>query len=195
MTMKRVCVFCGASTGARPAYRDAAEALGRAIASRGLGLVYGGGAIGLMGVVAEAALAAGAPVTGIIPHGLLAREAGKRDGIELRVVATMHERKAMMAELADGFAVLPGGYGTLEEVVEVLTWLQLGIHRKPACFVDVEGYWSRQAAMFDHMVAEGFLQPTTRALARIAPDPEAALDSLAGFEAPPVPRWLLPGEQ
>jgi uncharacterized protein (TIGR00730 family) len=193
--MKRVCVFCGASTGNRPAYRAAAETLGREIAARGLGLVYGGGAVGLMGVVADAALDAGAEVIGIIPHGLLAREAGKRNGIELRVVATMHERKAMMAELSDGFAVLPGGFGTLEEVVEVLTWLQLGIHRKPACFIDIEAYWSRQMAMFDHMAEEGFLQPTTRALARFAPDPGGALDSLAGFEPPTVPRWLLPGEK
>ncbi|HEY4253505.1 MAG TPA: TIGR00730 family Rossman fold protein [Roseomonas sp.] len=193
--MKRVCVFCGASIGNNPAYRAAAEALGREIGKRGLGLVYGGGAIGMMGVVADAALDAGAEVIGIIPHGLLAREAGKRDGIELRVVATMHERKAMMAELTDAFAVLPGGFGTLEEVVEVLTWLQLGIHRKPATFIDTEGYWSRQMAMFDHMVAEGFLRPETRALARIAPDPAAALDSYASFEPPAVPRWLLPGEQ
>lgn len=193
--MKRVCVFCGASPGARPDYAAAAEALGRAIAARGLGLVYGGGEVGLMGVVSRAALAAGAPVTGIIPHGLVMREAGGRDLPDLRIVGSMHERKAMMAEMSDGFVVLPGGYGTLEEAVEALTWLQLGIHRKGVVFVDTLGFWSRQMAAMDHMVAEGFLKPETRAMAMLAPDPAAALDALAGFTAPDVPRWLLPGEK
>ncbi|MBP0462431.1 TIGR00730 family Rossman fold protein [Roseomonas sp. PWR1] len=192
--MRRVCVFCGSAAGARPEYAAAAEALGRAIAARGLGLVFGGGAVGLMGIVSRAALAAGAPVTGIIPHGLVMREAGNRDLPDLRVVASMHERKAMMAEMSDGFLVLPGGYGTLEEVVEALTWLQLGIHRKGVAFVDTLGFWSRQMAMLDHMVAEGFLKPEMRRMAMIAPDAEGALDALAGFAAPDVPRWLVPGE-
>lgn len=192
--MRRVCVFCGSAAGLRPDYAAAAEALGRAIAARGLGLVYGGGAVGLMGVVSRAALAAGAPVTGIIPHGLVMREAGDRDLPDLRIVASMHERKAMMAGMSDGFVVLPGGYGTLEEAVEALTWLQLGIHRKGVAFVDTLGFWSRQMGMLDHMVAEGFLRPETRATAMVAPTPEAALDALAGFAAPETPRWLLPGE-
>ncbi len=193
--MKRVCVFCGSAAGARPDYAEAAEALGRAIAARGWGLVFGGGAVGLMGVVSRAALGAGAPVTGIIPHGLVMREAGNRDLPDLRVVGSMHERKAMMAEMSDGFVVLPGGYGTLEEAVEALTWLQLGIHRKGVVFVDTLGYWSRQMTMLDHMVAEGFLRPETRAMAMLAAGPEAALDALEGFAAPDVPRWLTAGEK
>jgi uncharacterized protein (TIGR00730 family) len=193
--MRRVCVFCGSAAGARPDYAAAAEELGRAIAARGLGLVFGGGAVGLMGVVSRAARAAGAPVTGIIPHGLLVREAACRDLADLRVVATMHERKAMMAAMADGFIALPGGYGTLEEAVEALTWLQLGIHRKGVVFLDTLGYWARQMEMLDHMVAEGFLSPDMRALAMLAPDPEAALDALERFTPPETPRWLTPGEE
>jgi uncharacterized protein (TIGR00730 family) len=193
--MRRVCVFCGSSTGARPEYAAAAEALGRAIAARGMGLVFGGGAVGLMGIVSRAALAAGAPVTGIIPHGLVMREAGNGELEDLRVVASMHERKALMAELSDGFVVLPGGFGTLEEVVEALTWLQLGIHGKGVVFVDTLGYWQKQMSMFDHMAAEGFLRPGLRGLAATAPDPESALDVLDRFVPPEVPRWLLPGEQ
>lgn len=192
--MRRVCVFCGSAVGARPEYAQAAEAFGRAIAARGLGLVFGGGAVGLMGIVSRAALAAGAEVTGIIPHGLVMREAGNRDLPDLRVVASMHERKAMMAEMSDGFAVLPGGYGTLEEAVEALTWLQLGIHRKGVVFVDTLGFWSRQMEMLDHMVAEGLLKPDMRPMAMIAPDGAAALDALEAFAAPDVPRWLRPGE-
>ena len=143
---------------------------------------------------ARAALAAGAPVTGIIPHGLVSREAGNGDVADLRIVASMHERKAMMAELSDGFLVLPGGYGTLEEAVEALTWLQLGIHRKPVVFIDTLGYWRPLMAMLDHMAAEGLLKPDMRPMAMIAPDPEAALDALVGFTPPEVPRWLLPDE-
>lgn len=192
--MRRVCVFCGSAAGARPEYAAAAEALGRAIAARGLGLVFGGGAVGLMGIVSRAALAAGAEVTGIIPHGLVMREAGNRDLPDLRVVASMHERKAMMAEMSDGFVVLPGGYGTLEEAVEALTWLQLGIQRKGVVFVDTLGFWQRQMAMFDHMMAEGLLRPEMRPMAMLAPDAEAALDALESFVPLDVPRWLMPGE-
>jgi uncharacterized protein (TIGR00730 family) len=192
--MRRVCVFCGSAAGARPDYAREAEALGRAIAARGMGLVFGGGAVGLMGIVARAAQAAGAPVTGIIPHGLVAREAGARDLADLRIVDSMHERKALMAELSDGFVVLPGGFGTLEEAIESLTWLQLGIHRKGVVFVNTLGFWSRQMAMLDHMVAEGLLRADMRPMAMLAPDAEAALDALAAFVPPEVPRWLRPGE-
>ncbi|MBR0651321.1 TIGR00730 family Rossman fold protein [Roseomonas terrae] len=192
--MRRVCVFCASSMGSRPDYAEAAEALGRAIAKRGLGLVYGGGAVGLMGVVSRAVIAAGGEVIGIIPHGLVVREAGSRDLMDLRVVGSMHERKAMMAELSDGFVVLPGGYGTLEEAVEALTWLQLGIHGKGVVFVDTLGFWQKQMAMLDHMTEEGLLKADMRAMALLAPDPEAALDRLATFTPPVVPRWLLPGE-
>jgi uncharacterized protein (TIGR00730 family) len=188
--MRRVCVFCGSAAGRRADYREAAAALGRALAGRGLGLVYGGGAVGLMGVVAEAAMAAGGEVIGVIPAGLMRREVGLRSVPDLRVVDSMHERKAMMAELADGFVALPGGYGTLEEAVETLTWLQLGIHGKGLVFLDVAGYWTRLAALFDQMVEEGFLSVENRALALTAETPEAALDALAAFRPPPVARWL-----
>jgi uncharacterized protein (TIGR00730 family) len=188
--MRRVCVFCGSAAGNRPDYREAAAALGRVVAGRGLGLVYGGGAVGLMGVVAEAAMAADGEVIGIIPAGLLRREVGLRSVPDLRVVDTMHERNAMMADLADGFVALPGGYGTLEEAVETLTWLQLGIHAKGLVFLDVAGYWTRLAALFDQMVEEGFLSARNRRLALRAETPGAALDALAAFRAPPTPRWL-----
>ncbi|HYF07856.1 MAG TPA: TIGR00730 family Rossman fold protein [Acetobacteraceae bacterium] len=192
--MRRVCVFCGARTGARPEYEAAAIATGREIASRGLGLVYGGGAIGLMGAVARGAREAGGEVIGIIPHGLVAREAASRDLPDLRIVSSMHERKALMAEMSDGFLALPGGHGTLEEAVETLTWLQLGIHGKGIVFVDIAGYWSRLMAMFDHMVAEGFLRPPMRDIALLAPDAASALDRLAAFTPPDVPRWMTPDE-
>ena len=192
--MKRVCVFCGANAGIGAAYEAGALATGRALAARGIGLVYGGGAIGLMSAVARGVREAGGTVTGIIPFGLVAREAALSDLPDLRIVASMHERKALMAELSDGFLVLPGGYGTLEEAVETLTWLQLGIHRKGIVFVDIAGFWSRQMAVFDHMMAEGFLRPEMRALATLAPDAESALDMLAGLRAPDVPRWLTPDQ-
>ncbi|MCA3272186.1 MAG: TIGR00730 family Rossman fold protein [Roseomonas sp.] len=192
--MRRVCVFAGSAAGARPEYAAAASALGREIAARGLGLVYGGGGVGLMGAVSAAAQDAGAEVIGIIPHGLVAREAGAKQLKNMRVVASMHERKALMAELSDGFIVLPGGYGSLEEAVETLTWLQLGIQRKGIVFVDTLGYWQKLMAALDHMVAEGFVRAEMRAAAMLAPDGAAALDAFARFTPPDVPRWLKPGE-
>ena len=188
--MERVCVFCGASPGNRPEYAEAARALGRALAARGLGLVYGGGKVGLMGVVADAALAAGAEVDGVIPEALMDRELGHGSVTRLHVVRSMHERKAMMAEMADGFVVLPGGFGTLEEAAEILTWSQLGLHRAGLVFLDVAGYWSRMAESFDIMVAEGFLRPDHRLLAMRAGTVEQALDMLAGFRPPAVTRWI-----
>jgi len=192
-TLRRVCVFCGSTVGTRPAYADAARAFGREVAARGIGLVYGGGAVGLMGIAADAALAAGAEVIGVIPYGLLRREVGHGGGVEMHVVDTMHERKAKMAELSDGFVVLPGGYGTLEEAVEALTWAQLGIQDKGVAFLDVEGYWAPFMAALDHMTAEGFVRPPHRPLAVLAPTPGAALDALAAHEPPPgTQAWLRP---
>lgn len=188
--MKRVCVFCGSSPGADPAYAAAATALGQAIAARGLGLVYGGGKIGLMGTVADAAIQAGAEVIGVIPEGLLRKELGHGALTELRVVKSMHERKAMMASLSDGFIVLPGGFGTLEEAVEILTWTQLGLQKAGLVFLDVQGFWSGLAGVFDQMVAQGFVRPHHRRLAPCAPTPEAALDLLAGFEPPAETVWI-----
>jgi uncharacterized protein (TIGR00730 family) len=190
---KRVCVFCGSAVGNRPAYAEAARALGREVAARGLGLVYGGGAVGLMGIAADAALQAGAEVIGVIPYGLLKREVGHGGGVEMHIVDTMHERKAKMAELSDGFIVLPGGYGTLEEAVEALTWAQLGIQGKGVVFLDVEDYWQPFLGALDHMAAEGFVRPSHRPLAMQAATPGAALDALAGFAPPPGTQvWLRP---
>jgi uncharacterized protein (TIGR00730 family) len=191
--LRRVCVFCGSAVGSRPAYAEAARALGREVAARGLGLVYGGGAVGLMGIAADAALQAGAEVIGVIPYGLLKREVGHGGGVEMHIVDTMHERKAKMAELSDGFIVLPGGYGTLEEAVEALTWAQLGIQDKGVVFLDVEGYWQPFLGALDHMAVEGFVRPAHRPLAMCAATPGGAIDALAGYAPPPGTQvWLRP---
>ncbi len=192
-SLRRVCVFCGSSLGARPAYAEAASAFGTEVARRGLGLVYGGGAVGLMGVAADAALAGGAEVIGIIPYGLQVREVAHRGGVQMHVVDTMHERKAMMNELSDGFVVLPGGYGTLEEAVEALTWAQLGIQHKGVVFLDVEGYWGPFMSALDHMAKESFIRPAHRPLAMLAKTPAEALDRLTAFAPPPgTQAWLRP---
>ena len=193
--MERICVFCGASAGARPAYAAAARDLGEAIAARGLGLVYGGGKVGLMGAVADAALSAGAAVDGVIPEALMERELGHGSVTQLHVVSSMHERKALMAELSDGFVVLPGGFGTLEEAAEALTWGQLGFQQKGVVFLDVEGYWSRLCASFDFMAEEGFVHPEHRLLAMRADTPDQALDMLASFRPPAVTRWIERADQ
>jgi uncharacterized protein (TIGR00730 family) len=190
MAVKRVCVFCGSSRGARPAYQEAAVAMGKALARRGLGLVYGGGHVGLMGAVADAAMEGGAPAIGVIPRGLQVREVGHRGLTELRVVGSMHERKAAMAEQADAFVALPGGMGTLEETAEVLTWAQLGIHEKPVGLLDVEGYFAPLVSFLDHAVAEGFLRTEHRALLLVEREPDALLDRLAEWRPPGLPRWL-----
>jgi uncharacterized protein (TIGR00730 family) len=188
--MKGVCVFCGANSGNRPDYAGAARDLGHAIAARGLNLVYGGGKVGLMGVVADAALEGGARVDGVIPEHLIQRELGHGSVTQLHVVTSMHERKALMAELSDGFIVLPGGFGTLEEAFEVLTWGQLGLHRKGVVFLDVDGFWSRLFDMIRGMEAEGFVRPEHGMIAMRAETPEQALDILANYRAPEVTRWI-----
>jgi uncharacterized protein (TIGR00730 family) len=193
--MRRVCVFCGSSHGASPVYTEAARDLGRRIARRGMGLVYGGGKVGLMGEVADAALAAGGEVIGVIPHALDAREVGHKGLTELRVVDSMHERKAQMADLSDGFLALPGGIGTLEELFEVWTWGQLGLHAKPCALLDVAGYYSPLLAFLDHTVNEGFLREAHRAVLLVDADPEALLDRMAGFTPPRVEKWMDRGER
>src|SRR5919199_3791597 len=177
--MRRVCVFCGSSPGADPAYAAAARRLAEVLVRRGIGLVYGGGSVGLMGVLADAALAAGGEVTGVIPRALQAREVGHAALPDLRVVETMHERKALMAELADGFVALPGGLGTLEEFFEVWTWAQLGIHAKPCGVLNVGGYFDPLLAFLDHAVAEGFVRDAYRAMLLVAAEPAPLLDRLA----------------
>lgn len=193
--MKRICVFCGSSSGTRPVYRSAAQALGRSLAEQGLELVYGGGNVGLMGTVADACLAAGGQVIGIIPQALMGKEvAGRhlehRQLTRLEVVDSMHTRKARMAELADGFIALPGGFGTFEEFCEIITWGQLGFHTKPCGLLNVEGYYDALLGLFDHAVAEGFLRQENRQLVLTAQEPDALLAAMGRYEAEPVTKWI-----
>jgi uncharacterized protein (TIGR00730 family) len=192
MTMiRRICVFCGSSCGTNPAYRRAAEELGQLLAKRNIGLVYGGGCIGLMGALADAALAAGGEVIGVIPDSLMRREVGHRGVTKLHVVETMHQRKAMMADLADAFIALPGGYGTLEEFCEIVTWSQLGIQQKPCGLLNVERYWEGLLAMLEHSVSEGFLRPENRDLVMVTSTPQDMLERLLEWEPPlQVEKWL-----
>ncbi len=187
--LRRVCVYCGSSEGARPAYRRAAEALATTLAQRGIGVVYGGASVGLMGAVADAALLAGGEVVGVMPQSLVDREIA-HPGIDLRIVATMHERKALMADLADAFVALPGGAGTLDELFEIYTWAQLGMHAKPCALLDVEGYWSGLTRFLDHATGEGFLRAAHREMLLTAPDPDALLAAFAAYEAPQLPKWV-----
>jgi uncharacterized protein (TIGR00730 family) len=189
--MRRVCVYCGSSPGRDPAYREAAVALVVELAKRGLGVVYGGAHVGLMGVVADTALEAGAEVIGVIPQGLVDREIAHTGLTDLRIVGSMHERKAQMAELADAFVALPGGLGTLEELFEVATWSQLGLHRKPCGLLNVLGYYDGLAAMLDHAVAERFLRAENRAILIVEPEPAAMVDALAAWKPPAgLEKWL-----
>jgi uncharacterized protein (TIGR00730 family) len=188
--MQSVCVFCGSSQGANPVYRDAATALGRVIARRKLRLVYGGGNVGLMGVIADAALAAGGEVVGVIPRSLETRELAHRSLTELIVVETMHDRKARMADLSDGFVALPGGFGTFEEFCEVLTWTQLGIQAKPCGLLNVNDYYDPLLALFDRAVAEGFLKPKNRALVLTNTTATGLLDQLAAWVPVRTEKWL-----
>ena len=184
--LKSVCVFCGANAGNRPLLADTARAMGEALARRGVTLVFGGGRVGLMGAVSAAARAAGGRVVGVIPAALqkkeLAYEGGDLD--ELIVVRSMHERKARMAELADGFIALPGGYGTFEEICEMITWAQLGIHRKPCGVVNVDGYFDGLLTQFDRAVAEGLLKAPHRGLVVAAPDADTLLDTMTAWTPP-----------
>jgi uncharacterized protein (TIGR00730 family) len=188
--MNRVCVFCGSSTGARAEYTQAAAETGELIARRGLGLVYGGGHVGLMGVAADAALRAGGAVLGVITQALRDREVAHTGLTELHVVRTMHERKALMAALSDAFLVLPGGIGTLEEFFEVWTWGQLGEHAKPVGLVNADGYYDGLIGFLDTMRAEGFLKPKHREMLIVGDSPAAVLDGFARYEPPAVGKWI-----
>lgn len=185
-----ICVFAGSSPGARGAYAKAARALGEELVSRGLDLVYGGSKVGLMGVVADAVLEGGGRVTGVIPKALVAKEVAHEGLTELRVVASMHERKALMAELAGGFIALPGGMGTLEELLEILTWSQLGFHGKPSGLLNAEGYYDGLVEFFDHLVRERFVKEAHRAMALVEADPGLLLDAMSAYVPPRVAKWL-----
>jgi len=189
-----VCVFCGSSTGRNPSYHRLADRLGRTLAQRGLGVVFGGGRVGLMGALADGALAAGGEVIGVIPQALMDREIGHRGLTELRIVGSMHERKAVMAELADGFIALPGGIGTLEELFEVWTWAQLGLHAKPCGLLDSDGFFGPLVGFLDHLVLTGFVQPQYRAMLHTAESPDDLLAAFAAYQAPLVARWVGPAE-
>lgn len=188
--MRRVCVFCGSSPGSDPAYLEAARTLGTALGRRGLGLVYGGASVGLMGAMADAALAAGAHATGVIPSSMVAREIAHPSLHDLRVVATMHERKALMADLADAFVALPGGIGTLDETFEILTWAQLGLHGKPLGFLNVAGFYDPLLAFLEHVVTARFIRAEHRGLFVVGDTADALLDGLARHTAPAVEKWL-----
>ncbi|HYN91491.1 MAG TPA: TIGR00730 family Rossman fold protein [Thermoleophilaceae bacterium] len=189
--MKRICVFCGASPGARPEYAAATAELARLLVADGIGVVYGGGGVGLMGALADAVLAEGGEIVGVIPQALVDKEIAHRDVSDMRVVGSMHERKALMAELSDAFVALPGGLGTLEELFEVYTWAQLGLHRKPCALLDVEGYYAGIARFLAHAVEERFVREEHRAMLMVERDPRALIDRLRGFEPDTaLPKWI-----
>jgi len=188
--MRRICIYAGSNFGSEPAYANAVRDLATLLAERGIGLVYGGGKVGLMGVLADTALAAGGEVIGVMPRALIDREIGHAGLTDLRVVDSMHERKALMAELSDAFVAAPGGIGTLEELIEVYTWSQLGLHEKPCGVLNVRGYYDGLAAFLDHAVDEGFLRTEHRAVLSVADEPAALLERLAAYTPPAVEKWV-----
>jgi uncharacterized protein (TIGR00730 family) len=188
--MRRLCVFCGSSPGINPQYAELADRLGGLLVRRGLGLVYGGGNVGLMGVLADAVLKAGGHVTGVIPQSLVDREVAHAGLSDLRIVNSMHERKALMADLADGFIALPGGLGTLEEFCEILTWAQLGLHQKPCGLINVAGYFDHLMAFLDHAVRERFLRPEHCRMLLVEADPESLLDGFTAYQPLRLEKWI-----
>ncbi|CTQ42896.1 MULTISPECIES: TIGR00730 family Rossman fold protein [Stappiaceae] len=188
--MKSICVFCGSSYGALEAYADIARETGRAIAEQGYTLVYGGAKVGLMGTVADAALAAGGKVIGVLPRSLQDKEIGHEGLSELHLVDSMHERKAMMADLSDAFIALPGGVGTLEEIFEVWTWGQLGYHKKPCGFLNAEGYYDHLIAFLDHQTEQGFTKQVMRDMAQIASSPLDMIRQFENYTPPSAPKWI-----
>lgn len=187
---KRLCVYCGSSTGSDPVYRQAAEALGDALAVGGYGLVYGGASKGLMGVIADRVLARGGEVIGVIPQSLKDKEIAHTGLSQLHVVDSMHDRKSMMAVLSDGFIAMPGGTGTLEEIIETLTWGQLQFHDKACGLLNVGGYFDHLLAFLDHAMSQQFLRPAHRAMLQVAERPDELLLRLADYAAPRVPKWV-----
>lgn len=190
LPMRTLCIFCGSASGITPAYAAAARLLGTTLAERGIGIVYGGASVGLMGIVADAALAAGGQVIGVIPRTLFEREVGHPGITRLEVVETMHERKARMAALSDGFIAMPGGIGTFEELFEVWTWGQLGIHRKPCALLNAGGFYTPMIAFLDHAVAEGFIKPEARGMLLVEQEVPALLVALDGYVGVAVPQVL-----
>ena len=188
--MRDICVFCGSQSGTDPRYREAAVELGNLLAEQGHGLVYGGGHIGLMGKIADAVMAAGGTVTGVIPKPMTEREIAHETVTRLHVVSSMHERKALMASLSDAFIAMPGGFGTFEELFEVIAWAQLGIHRKPIGLLNVAGFFDGWKVFVEHAIAEGFIKTKYRGLFVSADNPPALLEALKSHQSPPTRRWL-----
>ncbi|WP_214730037.1 TIGR00730 family Rossman fold protein [Exiguobacterium sp. s168] len=188
--MNRLAVFCGSKDGASPVFREAAEKLGQALAAHGIGLVYGGSRVGTMGAVADATLAAQGQAIGVLPHFLQEKELAHPGLTELHLVHSMHERKAKMSELADGFIILPGGPGTMEEFFEVFTWAQLGLHEKPCGVLNIDGYYDPLIALFDTMERQGFLIPEHRAMLIVESDPDRLLERFSTYEAPHVKTYM-----
>lgn len=188
--LKRIAVFCGSRDGRRPVYAEAAHAMGQALLRRNIGLVYGGGGVGLMGRISQTVKDGGGKIIGVIPKALLARELGRSDIGELRVVRSMHERKATMAEISDGFVALPGGFGTFEEFCEIVTWAQLGLHSKPVGLLNVGSYFDFLIGQFDRAVAEGFADAENRSFILQETDPERLLDLMDSYRAPQVQQWI-----
>ena len=192
--MKSVAVYCGASSGSNEIYTHLAQAMGRTLAERGMTLVYGGGRVGLMGAVADSALQHGGRVIGVIPDFLVAKEVEHRGITELHIVKSMHERKLLMADLAEGFVAMPGGFGTLEELFEVLTWGQLGLHRKPVAVLNVQGYYDHLLRALDHMATEGLLRIENRRQLLSHAEPGALLDQMLAYQPVQVEKWLTPSK-
>jgi hypothetical protein len=192
--MLRICIFCGSSTGARTDYRVAAETIALELTRRGIGIVFGGGCVGLMGIVADTALAHGGHVIGVIPSAMVTREIAHRGLPDLRIVASMHERKALMASLSDAFIALPGGFGTFEEFCEVVTWTQLGLHQKPCGLLNVAGYYDPLVTLFDRAVADGFIRPENRGIVLADSDPAALIDRVLERPATAGPAVIQPEE-
>jgi uncharacterized protein (TIGR00730 family) len=193
--IQRLCVFCGSSSGTRPVYAEAAAQLGRDLAKSKIALVFGGGRVGLMGILADSVLAARGQAIGVMPRALVEKEIAHTSLTELHVVESMHQRKSLMADLADAFLLLPGGFGSWEEFCEVLTWLQLGIHRKPCAILNVAGYYNGLLSLADHALAEGFLRPAHHKMVIVADHPQAALSQLTSASIPSEVKWVGQGER
>ncbi|MGE7136427.1 TIGR00730 family Rossman fold protein [Luteibacter sp. NPDC031894] len=190
--IQSLCVYCGSSSGSHPAYTEAARAFGTRMAQEGITLVYGGGKVGLMGTVADAVIAAGGRAIGVIPRQLVEKEVAHTGLSELQVVETMHQRKTRMYELSDAFVALPGGFGTMDEMFEMLTWAQLGLHSYPCAFLDVRGFYGHLAASMDHMVAEGFVKPEQREHVWVGENVDTLFDWMRHFESTFTPKWITP---
>jgi uncharacterized protein (TIGR00730 family) len=188
--MKRICVYCGSNPGLNPRFREAAVELGNELVARNLGLVYGGASVGIMGVIADTVIAAGGEVTGVLPQALNEKEIAHPGLTKLHVVASMHERKALMAELADGFIALPGGWGTIEEIFEVLTWAQLGFHQKPCGLLNEQGYYNHLFAFLEHAIEQQFVKAEYWPMLMMKPDAVSILDAFTRYKAPNVKKWI-----